>query len=525
MREILRIRFGLVVGCWALGIGLWLPQVLRAQLDPQVAAKIEALAEKVRTEWNVPGLAVAVVSSDMSVWSQGFGTRRLGQTDPVDADTLFAIASNTKAFVTASLAVLVEQGKLRWDDPVADYLPELKLSDPVATQQLTVRDLVCHRSGLGTFSGDLLWYETTYSPAEILQRARHLRPVAGFRSSYGYQNLMFIAAGQVVQRVSGMPCSEFVRRHFLVPLGMQRTTTSVSQFGDDNVAMPHNASGGTLRALPHGDVDNSWGACGLNSSVSDLSRWIKMHLNRGTVDEQTLIPPARQWEMWQPYIFNSVSEESMRINPSRHFLGYGLGWVLWDFHGRKLVGHSGGLDGMISQIAMVPEERLGVVVLTNSESPVATILRDSILEILLEVEKPTDWHAFYRQRHLQGEQAAVARDQQIDAARIVNAPPTLPLSDYCGNYRCPMYGEVAVELVDGKLVMKMIPSPNLVADLEPWHYNCFEIRWRPSVKYNFPRGFVNFTIDARGQTHQLKIDQPNDDFWFYELNLSRVPAK
>lgn len=520
-RQMRLSSIGVLCGLWVLsGAGL-----LLGQLDPALRDRIESLAEQVRSDWEVPGLAVAIVSPDESIWAKGFGVRRLGDSHPVDADTLFAIASNTKAFVTASLAILVDQGKLRWDDPVADYLPDLKLSDAAATQLLTVRDLVCHRSGLATFSGDLLWYDTDYQPQEILRRARFLPPESSFRSKYGYQNLMFIAAGQIVRKVSGMPCSEFVRQNLLAPLGMQRTTTSIRQFQDDNVAIPHNRSGGSLRELPLGNVDNSWGACGLNSSVADLGRWLNLQLKRGEWNGQQIISRAQVWEMWQPQISLPISEGSARINPTRHFQAYGLGWVLWDYQGRKLVGHSGGLDGMISQVAMVPEERLAVVILTNSESPAASILRDSILDLLLKVPEPTNWNELNRQRHTAGEEAAATRSRQLDEARVANAPPTLSLASYCGTYRCPMYGDVEVELVGDKLWMKMKPAANFVAELQPWHYNCFEIRWQPSVKYNFPRGFVNFTINAQGQTEQLKIDQPNDDFWFYELDLKRVVEK
>jgi CubicO group peptidase (beta-lactamase class C family) len=273
---------------------------------------------------------------------------------------------------------------------------------------MTIRDLVCHRSGLATFSGDLLWYGTNYTADEVLRRTRFLKPTSSFRSRWGYQNLMFIAAGKVIERVSGKPWAEFVDERILTPLGMERTTTSVRDF-EDNVASPHNESAGRgenrLRALPHGNVDNCWGACGINSSVSDMSRWLRLQLGRGTFEGKQIFSKAQSWEMWQPNIWMPISEAAAELNPTRHFAGYGLGWVVYDYQGVKVVNHSGGLDGMISQSAVVPERNLGLVVLTNSESPLATILRDKILDVMLGVAPPRDWNAEAKERKAKADQA------------------------------------------------------------------------------------------------------------------------
>jgi hypothetical protein len=360
-----------------------------------------------------------------------------------------------------------------------------------------------------------------------------LKPTHGFRDQYGYQNLMFIAAGQIVERVSGQSCDQFVRQRILVPLQMHRTTTTVRDFAE-NVASPHNESGSgqptdesagpILRVLPHGNVDNCWGACGLNASATDLSRWLQLQLGQGKMGDQTILDPQQVWEMWQPSIALKLSPSAMRANPTRQYSAYGLGWFLWNYQGRRVIGHGGGLDGMISQTAFLPEDNLGIVVLTNSESPVATILRDSVLDILLDVERPTDWNEYYRQRYQTRKAELAQADQEWQAARVPATTPTLRLDDYCGTYRCPMYGDVQISQEEQRLVMRLVPAPDFVADLEHWHYNCFQLKWRPSVNYNFPRGHVNFTINARGEADRLVIDQPNDDFWFYELDLRRVSA-
>lgn len=495
-------------------------QISGQSLEPKLQ-EIDETAKQVMADWQVPGMAIAIVQDDQLVFAKGYGVRELNSSDAVDPDTQFVIASNSKAFVTAALSILVAEGKLSWEDRVSDYLPELRLHDPVATQEITIRDLVSHRSGLGTFSGDLLWYGTTYAPAEILHRARFLKPVSSFRNQYGYQNLMFIAAGQIIERLSGLSCDEFVRQHILEPLGMNNTTTSIRHFGD-NVASPHNESGGGLRVLPHGNTDNCWGACGLNSSVADLSRWLRVQLARGEFEGQQILDRQQVWEMWQPSIALKISEDAAKFNPTRNFSAYGLGWQLSSYQGRRVVGHGGGLDGMISQTAMMPEENLGLVVLTNSESPVSSILRETILDILLDVEDRRDWNAAYRKRSDQRKKSAQRAEDKRREARIPDAPMTLAIEKYCGTYRCPMYGDVTITQESDGLVLRLVPAPDFVADLEHWHYNCFDIRWRPSVNYNFPPGLINFTVDAQGMTDRLTIDQPNDDFWFYELDLRRV---
>jgi CubicO group peptidase (beta-lactamase class C family) len=494
---------------------------LMAQTMEERLQRIDQLAETVRVDWQVPGLSLAIVKEGELLFAKGYGVRELGQEAPVDADTLFVIASNSKAFVTAALSILVVEGKLKWEDRAANYLPELRLYDPLATHEITIRDLVSHRSGLGTFSGDLLWYGTTYSPAEILQRVRHLKPVGSFRNQYGYQNLMFIAAGQIVERVSGQPCSQFVQQRLLNPTHMTRTTTSIRDF-KDNVASPHNESGGTLRVLPHDDMDNCWGACGLNSSAHDLSRWLRLQLARGELDGQRVLDRNQVWQMWQPSIAMPVSEEAATFNPTRQFSAYGLGWAISSYQGRRVIGHGGGLDGMISQTAMMPEENLGVVVLTNSESPVSTILRDSIFDILLDVSDPKDWNSAYKERYNDRRDREQQARVKWEAERVPDTVPTLSLEQYCGTYRCPLYGDVTIGLEEEKLVLRMVPAPDFVADLSHRHYNCFELKWRPSVTYNYPMGSVNFVVNGRGISDQLVIDQPNDDFWFYELDLRRV---
>lgn len=483
--------------------------------------EIDAYAEKAGKDWRVPGFAVGIVKDDKVVFVKGYGVRELGKADKTNENTLFAIASNSKSFTTASLAILVDEKKLAWDDKVSKYLPEFQMFDPYVSRELTVRDLVTHRSGLDTFSGDLLWYETNYSTDEILRRVRFIKPVSSFRSRFGYQNLMFMAAGKVVERVSGKSWGDFVTERFLTPLGMSRTTVSVKTL-KDNYAMPHNESGGKgLRVLHSGNVDSAYAAAGLNSSVADVAKWLRLQLGRGKFEGKQIFSERQSWEMWQPYIMNPVSDAAMKNNPTRHFSGYGMGWAVGDYQGRKTVSHSGGLDGMISQTALMPEENLGLVVLTNSETPLNSILMYKIFDTFTNAPK-RDWSAEALERAKTGKAANEKEIKEIDAQRVANTKPSLATGGYVGTYASEMYGDVAIAEENGRLVMRFGPAANFVADLEHWHYDTFEIKWRPSVAYNFPRGFVTFTIDKAGKTEILKVDQPNNDFWFYELELKRT---
>jgi CubicO group peptidase (beta-lactamase class C family) len=485
-------------------------------------SEIDEYIEKVQKDWNVPGLAVAIVKGDKVLFSKGYGVRRLDGADPVDADTLFAIASNSKAFTAAALAVLVEEGKLAWDDPVQKHFPEFMMPDPFVTREMTVRDLLCHRCGLDTFSGDLLWYDTNYSTQEVAERIRFLKPVSSFRSRYGYQNLMYIVAGLVIERVSGETWGEFVTSRFLRPLEMNRTTVSIADL-QDNFASPHNESGGQgLRVLPLGNVDNAWGACGLNSSVNDLAKWMIAQLNDGRFAGKQILTTSRIDELFSPHTIIPLSAAARQAEPSRHFQAYGLGYVLHDWHGRKVVGHSGGLDGMISYLAMVPEEKLGVVVLTNNESSASRFIRDRVIECFLDVAERPDRSGTAVARRAAIDQQQAATRKKIDDARRSGTSPSIPLFELAGRYRCPMYGDVVVEAEGERLLLKLGPATNFVAELSHWHLNTFQIHWRESVKYNFPRGFVTFSINGQGQAERLEIDQPNDDFWFYELKPERI---
>jgi CubicO group peptidase (beta-lactamase class C family) len=498
-----------------------------AAQTPTTAARLKELDEysaKAGVAWKVPGFAIAIVKDDRVVFAKGYGVLELGKPSAVDEHTLFAIASNSKAFTAAALAMLVDEGKVKWDDKVTKYLPWFELYDPYVTRELTIRDLLSHRSGLATFGGDLLWYESEYSRDEILRRIRFLKPTSSFRSRFGYQNIMFLAAGEVVAKVSGKSWDQFVKERVFVPLGMKRTVTSHADLlNSSNVAMPHNEVDGKIRVIRYGKVDNIGAAGGIKSSVADMAQWLRLQLGRGTYEGRKLFSATASREMWTPQtVFSGISEQAERFNPTRHFNLYGLGWILGDYQGRLMVSHGGGLDGMISQVGLIPEEKLGVVVLTSSETPLSTILANKVFDMFLGVPA-RDWNSEFLARVKDNEAAKKEADRKRELSRVPQTKLSLPLSAYAGTYSGEMFGDAKVTEEDGKLVLRFVPSSYFVGDLEHWHFDTFRVKWRDTIVYPFPRGFVTFTLNAQGKVDEMKIDVPNPDFDFKELEFKRKP--
>ncbi|MBL7941828.1 MAG: serine hydrolase, partial [Flavobacteriales bacterium] len=363
----------------------------------------------------------------------------------VDGNTQFAVASNSKAFTAASLAIMVDEGKLKWDDPVRKYLPDFTLYDPYVSESMTVRDLLCHRSGLATFSGDLIWYGTDKSREEVVANARYLKPTMGFRAGYGYSNIMFLAAGEVLEKVSGTSWDRFVLERFFRPLNMPHTNTSVTGLDlKGNVAMPHNEVEGKNVAIEYVNWDNIGPAGSINSSANDMSQWLRLQLKHGNWRGKQIWAEARTWEMWENQTPKPVGAWQRENMPSRHWNGYGLGWDLMEFGGYKIVSHGGGYDGMISKTMMVPELGLGVVILTNNINNVPTALSFEILEEFMGMSDNRDWLTMFLGWKTEDEKETAEKMKKEEEARHRNTSPSLPLTDYCGTYRSEMYGDVVV---------------------------------------------------------------------------------
>lgn len=495
-----------------------LPMVGYAQ-EPS-AAELDAFISKTQAEWPVPGLAVAIVKDEETVLAKGYGVTEVGGSEPVDEHTLFAIASNSKAFTAAALAMLVEEGKVGWDDRVQDHLPYFQLYDPYVSAEMRIRDLLSHRSGLGTFSGDLLWYGTGYSAEEVVRRARYVPQAGPFRASYGYSNLMFIAAGEVIAAASGMSWQAFVEERILGPLGMDRTVTSTSHLGPEaNVATPHKNRTDGVFPIEWYNWDAMAAAGGIISSVSDMARWVKLRLGHGEWGSTRLFSEESSWEMWKVHTPLAVSASARRSQPSTHLRGYGLGWSLNDYQGRLVASHGGGYDGMFSRVVLVPEEGLGIVVLTNSMTSVTNAITNTILDAYLGAPQ-RNWSGPFLTSWTRARERFEGRQNRFLEERVEGTTPSLELEGYTGSYGGPMYGDGEVTLENGRLVLTLLPNPDLVADLTHLHHDTFLIEWRKTFAW-FGTGVATFILDPYGQVTEMKLDVPNDDLWFHELEMKR----
>lgn len=490
--------------------------------DEQVSVeKIDERIATMREAWEVPGLAVAIVKDGKVILSKGYGVRELGKPDPVDGDTLFAIASNTKAFTAAGLAILAEEKKLNWKDPVQNHLPYFQLYDPWVSAEMRIDDLVCHRSGLGTFSGDLLWWGTPWSPEEVIRRTKHLKPEGSFRAHYGYSNLMFLAAGEVIAKASGSSWSDFIKSRILQPLDMQRTVTSITVLPTtENVATPHKSELDSVHPIPWYNWDTMAAAGGIISSSNDMAKWLRVQLDRGRIDDSNrLFSESSSHLMWSPHTVIPVSAAARQRIPSTHFRSYGLGWVLHDYKGRMVVSHGGGYDGMYSHVALVPDENLGIVVLTNSMTGISTPIANHIIDDYLGGES-RDWSSEGLERDKSGRKDFYDRIQKTIARKAENTKPSALPDAYAGTYTGKLYGDADVTVENDRLVLSLKANPDLVADLEHLHYDTFVIHWRKKFAW-FAEGTAQFIMDANGKFQEIRLDVPNDDLWFYELELKR----
>lgn len=461
---------------------------------------LDASIEKAMKDWGVPGVAVAVVKDDSVVHARGYGVRELGRPEPVDERTIFAIGSSSKAFTSAALAILVDEGRVAWDDPVTKHLPGFQLYDPYVTRELTVRDLLTHRSGLPR--ADRIWYATDFDREEVLRRVRFVRPSWSFRSTYGYQNIMFLAAGQIVEAVTGMTWDDFVAQRLFEPLGMRTSSTSIHVLRDlPNVATPHGRIDGTVRPIAWRNIDNIAPAGSINSSALEMAEWVRLQLGEGVHRGRRLISEEAVREMHTPQTIMRMSPEQRKLFPETNFTTYGLAWFVRDYRGRKLVGHGGAIDGMRAEVMMVPEERLGVVVLTNLGG---TSFPDAIVYRILDhyLDGPNkDWSQLFLASFRETQERAAARRKEIEDARVTGTRPSLPLAGYAGTYADSAYGEIRITEEDGRLVARA--GSNFTADLEHWHFDVFQAVWRDPV---LGRTFFSFRLSPAGKAVAVDVE-------------------
>jgi CubicO group peptidase (beta-lactamase class C family) len=459
----------------------------------------DAYVERAMAEWKVPGLAVAVVRHDSVVHARGYGVRTLGRSGPVGPRTLFAIGSSTKAFTGLAVAMLVDKGRVRWDDPVTRYLPGFQLYDPYVTRELTVRDLLTHRSGLS--SSDVIAYAEGVTRDTILQRMRYVRPSWSFRSRYGYQNIMYLAAGQLTARLEGMTWDEVMRRRILLPLGMSASNTSITALdGQPDVATPHAEVDDTIRPVPYFNLDVIAPAGSINSNVTDMAQWVRFQLAGGAVGGQRLLREASFAETHAPQTIVPLEGFWKTVAQEAHLLNYGIGWYLHDYRGRKVVQHGGNIDGMSALVALLPEERTGMVVLTNLDGNDLTYaLMYRVFDAYLR-HPPKDWSAAMlkadRELRAKGEKEKASRESQ----RVAGTRPALPVERYAGIYADSFAGDATVRREASGLVFQY---GRLVADLVHWHYDTFQAVWR---QRRLGESYVTFTLDDAGKVDEMKVE-------------------
>jgi CubicO group peptidase (beta-lactamase class C family) len=431
---------------------------------PDLAAFDRYVAQAAR-DWRVPGLAIAVVQGDSMVLARGYGVLDLTKPAPVTEHTRFAIGSTTKAMTSAALGMLVDEAKLRWDDRVIDHLPEFRLYDPYATRELTVRDLLLHRSGLpGT---DLLWVRNDLTLAEMMRRLRFVQPSSSFRSQWSYQNVVYAIGGALIEKVSGMAWEDFVRARIFAPLGMTESEPLVAGIESrPNVATPHGQSGDTIRAVPIRTTDPVAAAGSVWSSVSDMSRWMRFILDSGRVGTRRLLTPATFSELVTPQIRASAATYPALTLVRPHIFGYALGWFVQDYRGETVWMHTGSINGLSAIVGLLPDRRVGVVVLANLDH---AELRHALMYKIFDLyagNPERDWSGELR-RLFSPRGAAPAVAQRP----ATNSPPSLPLERYAGSYADSTYGSVDITHADGALSARF--GNEDLGKLVPWEYDSF----------------------------------------------------
>jgi CubicO group peptidase (beta-lactamase class C family) len=476
------------------------PPSLRAQSPDE--SVIDRLVRASMHAWNVPGVAVAVVRDDRVIYLKGHGVKEVGKRATVTSDTLFPLGSCTKAFTTTALAMLVDEGKLKWDDPVRKHVPFFRLSDPLADSQVTLRDLLCHRTGIGPH--DLLWYRAAWSGEEAVRRVGKLPLDKPFRTAFQYQSTMFTAAGLAVGSASGKTWAEFVEKRLFGPLGMKTAGCTTKEFKTDDRATGHRRNGGGApEALP------AWYPCerpepagSIHASARDLCQWLRFHLAGGKIGPKRLVSAAALGETHTPQMVLRLEGVDRLLHPDTDQMSYGMGWVIQDYRGHRVVSHAGIIDGFQVQVTLVPKERLGFVVLANlHQTRMNLALGYKLLDHLLGIKaKRRDWDATLLRVMRQKEAESAATLQRRLAARHRDTHPSLSLGAYAGTYEHPAYGSGDFRLEKGKLVWHW---STFTWPLEHFHYDTFALR-------DDALGLVllTFALDGAGKVKEVSVGPP-----------------
>lgn len=462
------------------------------------------------------GLSIAIVKDGEIEYINSFGRKINSEKQNVQNNSVFNIASCSKAFTAATVGKLVSEDKLGWEDKVIDYIPEFRLKDPYITNELTIEDILSHRSGLSTFTGDLLWYNTDYSNEEIIQRMRYLPIENDFREDYGYQNNMFMLGGEIIERITGKTWSEYIKENIFEQLDMEQTYPSIDEMTQfDNLAYPHFKD---QKITPY-DFNGSKPAGAIMSNVEDLSHWIMMLLNSGHYNDKEILPKSVIRKCFAPHTQLSVSEQNEKMGI--HFRDYGLGWSMFDYAGKKIVEHNGGMPGYISKVTVVPETDLGFVILNNGFGMyVNEALKFVILDHFLKDHEEKDWiETFLKHKEQREQQQEKQKKKRVDS-REENTTSSLRSGEYAGTYKDQMYGKAKIELKGNDLKLTLLPAKDVfTSQMKHWHYDTFKIEFKDAF---LPFGLVTFDFNSAGEVIGFKIDLPSRDFHFNKLYFEKL---
>ncbi len=489
--------------------------ILNSQVSNQDLAKIDDIVKKAFDVFKPTGLAVSVMKDSVVIYHQAKGFSNAETRKPVFTTSLFNIASCSKAFTALSVGILVDEGKLKWTDKVVDYLPEFRLADDYITKEMTIEDLLCHRSGLGTFYGDLLWYYTSYTDEEVMRRIRNEPITKRFGIEFGYQNIMFMIAGDLVQKASGMTWSEFIESKILKPLGMLETRPSSDDLTkDQDIAFGH-LNNKVLGIYKFNAVKP---AAAIYSSVDELSIWTTLLMNDGVYRGKRIISKASLNRIMEPHTILGAS--SMQKQHGINFYMYGLGWFIYDYNGKKIVEHDGGMPGYISKVTMIPDQKISIIILNNgNDAYVDNAIRGDIMDILVK-GKEFDWIGEYSAIKARSESFEQTNSKQRLAGRVPGTKPSLSPEGYTGTFRDKSYGDAEVSLDSGKLVLTFLPAKTVfTGELEHWHYDTFKVVFKDEF---LTFGLITFSFNSAGKVTGFKVDLPSNDFHFWNLDFRKV---
>jgi len=494
---------------------------------PGAPPALDQLVERIRTTFDVPGISLAIVKDDRVVVARGYGVRALGQPAAVDGRTLFGIASNTKVFTATALGLLVEEGKVAWDAPVTRYLPWFQLSDPYVTRELTVRDLLVHRSGLGLGAGDLLWWPpSTYTRREIAERLRSIPLATSFRGAYAYDNVLYLVAGEIIEAVSGQRWEDFIRTRIMNRVGMATSNPRWDTAANGgNVATPHARIEERVRTVQPFASDNTNPAGGILSNAEDMARWMRVLLRHGQLDDGTRLFSEATWRQLSSLVTPMPNPEPpAELSPLRTFVqGYALGLNVREYRGHGALTHTGGLPGFVSRVLLVPDANLGVAVLTNQESGEAfNALAYSIADYYLKAPE-FDWVTAFNTTRAKNLAQIADAELKSAQARDTSSQPSLPLAKYAGTYTDAWYGDIEIRESAGRLTMRFTKTPALSGSLEHWQHDTFVARW--ADRELRADAFVSFALRPDGSIERARMAavSPSTDFSFDFQDLLLVP--